>query len=263
MPTLKTEGIILRAENYREYDKFFTLYTRDYGKLRCIATGVRKIVSKQAGHLEPFMRSYLMLAWGRSGMLKLATGSTVDAFLGLRHDLHKMALASYCVELLDKAIGEEQADEEAFEMLLDILSLIQDSAFDALPRADWLLLARCFAIRLLAHLGYQPEFFSCLGCQKLLKENTAGLWFSPLLGGLIEDQCRLSMAYDFTWRLDPPVHNALRQMLSSIPLNILFLPNEPRLRLHLSNVIQSFITHHLEIHIESERWLEMLFPLTL
>ena len=60
--TLRVEGIILQRSDWGEADRLITIYTRELGKIRSIAKGVRKPRSRKAGHLEPFTRSSLLVA---------------------------------------------------------------------------------------------------------------------------------------------------------------------------------------------------------
>ncbi len=48
-----TEAIVLDKEDSGEADSRIFLYTKDFGKVIAKATGIRKIVSKLASHLEP------------------------------------------------------------------------------------------------------------------------------------------------------------------------------------------------------------------
>jgi len=57
--------VVLRHANWGEADRILTLYTRERGKVRAIAKGVRRIKSRKAGHLEPFTQVTLQLAKGR------------------------------------------------------------------------------------------------------------------------------------------------------------------------------------------------------
>jgi DNA repair protein RecO (recombination protein O) len=63
--TLRVEALILQHSDWGEADRILRLFSREQGKLRAIAKGARKMRSRKAGHLEPFMRSKLMLAKGR------------------------------------------------------------------------------------------------------------------------------------------------------------------------------------------------------
>ena len=63
--SLRVEGIILQHSDWGEADRLLTIYTRELGKVRVLAKGVRKPRSRKAGHIEPFTRTVLLLARGR------------------------------------------------------------------------------------------------------------------------------------------------------------------------------------------------------
>lgn len=86
--TYKTEGIILKRINLGEADKIITLYSRHYGKIRCIAKGIRNITSRKGGNLELFNRVAIFLAKGKN--LDIITEvQLLDSFSGFRQDLKK------------------------------------------------------------------------------------------------------------------------------------------------------------------------------
>ena len=52
-----TEGIILKKEPYGEADLLITILTKDFGKIKVMAQGVRKEAAKLKGHFEPLTHS--------------------------------------------------------------------------------------------------------------------------------------------------------------------------------------------------------------
>src|SRR5881628_1264153 len=75
----KSEAVIIKRSNLGEADKILTIFTPNFGKLRVVAKGVRKVTSRLAGHVELFTRSQMLLAKGRN--LDIVTQSeTMDAF---------------------------------------------------------------------------------------------------------------------------------------------------------------------------------------
>ena len=82
----RTSGIVLKRVDLGEADRVLTLYTRDQGKLRAIAKGVRRTTSRSAGHLEPFTLSDLLLAVGRE-LDVVSQAETIGAFRDVREDL--------------------------------------------------------------------------------------------------------------------------------------------------------------------------------
>jgi DNA repair protein RecO (recombination protein O) len=51
--SFRTEAVVLRHSDWGEADRMLWLYSRELGKVRVIAKGVRKMRSRKAGHLEP------------------------------------------------------------------------------------------------------------------------------------------------------------------------------------------------------------------
>jgi hypothetical protein len=88
------DAVVLRHSDYGEADRLLTLYTREQGKLRAIAKGVRKIQSRKAGHLEPFTRVALMLARGHDLWI-VTQAETLNSFQPLREDLGRMSQAAH------------------------------------------------------------------------------------------------------------------------------------------------------------------------
>ena len=53
MPLYQDEGVVLRTAKLGEADRILTLLTRDHGKVRAVAKGVRRTKSRFGGRLEP------------------------------------------------------------------------------------------------------------------------------------------------------------------------------------------------------------------
>src|SRR6266699_1507359 len=97
-----------------------TLLTRNKGKFHAIAKGIRRPVSKNAGHLELLSHSQLQVALGRN--LDIITQAEVrENFLALRNDLWHMTCGLYLAELVDRFIEEDTKHPEVYALMLDIL----------------------------------------------------------------------------------------------------------------------------------------------
>ncbi|MEA3350031.1 MAG: DNA repair protein RecO [Chloroflexota bacterium] len=177
--SLRVEGIILRHREWGEADRLLTIYTRELGKIWAIAKGVRKPHSRKGGHLEPFMRSNLLLARGRTFYI-LTQAEAIASYLPLREDLILLGIASYNIELLDRFVYEEEENRALFRLL--------ESTLDRLARGDDPdLVTRYYEIRLLDHVGFRPQLFRCVGCDEEIQPEDQ--FFSPLRGGAICPSC--------------------------------------------------------------------------
>lgn len=97
----RTDAIILRRQDFKEYDRLVTLFTPDYGKFTVIARGARKPTGRMTGHVELFTRSNMMISRGRDLHI-LTQCEMADAYLPIRENLERGAYASHIVELLDR-----------------------------------------------------------------------------------------------------------------------------------------------------------------
>ena len=153
-----TQAIVLGHIEYGEADRILKLFTFEQGKITAIAKGVRKIRSRKAGHLEPFTRVNLFLAKGRN-MDIITQAETIDPYMGLRQDLQRVAFASYVVEVLDRFTYEEGQNVGMFDLLADTLSRLENQ--DNLETV-----IHYYEVRLLDLLGFRPQLFECMDCQK-------------------------------------------------------------------------------------------------
>lgn len=183
MPTLersfRTEAVVLRHSDWGEADRMLVIFTREVGKVRAVAKGVRKVRSRKAGHLEPFTRAQLLLARGRDIFI-VTQAETVDAYQPLREDLLLTGYASYVVELLDRFTYEEGENYALYRLLCETMERI------ATP-GDPFLAVRFYEIRLLDILGFRPELFHCVSCGEEIRPQNQ--YFSALKGGVLCPKC--------------------------------------------------------------------------
>lgn len=115
------EGIILKRRNVGEADRIITVFTKQYGKMRLLAKGIRRIISRRAGHLEVFSHVTLTLHKGRSLDL-ISEASAIRS--GLLFDTDDVRLGfAYCMcELVDQLLADHQEHEDIFFLLRDSLN---------------------------------------------------------------------------------------------------------------------------------------------
>lgn len=177
--SFRVEAVILRHSDWGEADRLLSLYTREMGKVRAIAKGVRKLRSRKAGHLEPFTRSSLLLARGRD-MFIITQAETIKAYTPLREDLLLVGYASYIVELLDRFTYEEGENRALYRLLTDTLGRLSRE-----PDPD--LALRYYEIRLLDLLGFRPQLFICARCGREIEPQDQ--FFSAGEGGVLCPSC--------------------------------------------------------------------------
>lgn len=179
--TYRTDAVTLRATPFAEHDRLLVLYTRDSGKLRVLAKGVRRTTSKLSAHVDLFSHAGLFFVHGRTFDL-VTQGQTIEAFPLLHDDLWRLALAFYCAELVDRFTEESSVNIGLFEALLTILRRLND------PVLDPALAARAFELDLLGLSGYRPQLHRCVRCETPIRPEANG--FSAAEGGVLCQSCR-------------------------------------------------------------------------
>ena len=179
--SLKVEAVVLRHSDYGEADRMLTIYSREQGKLRAIAKGVRKMQSRKAGHVEPFTQVTLMLAKGHDLWI-VTQAEAVDPMQPLREDLTRLSYAGYVVELLDRFTYEEGQNWQVYTLLVDTLKRIAKEAEAFVP-------VLYYQMRMLDLMGFRPMLFECAVCGKEIRPEDQ--FFSPERGGVLCPNCGL------------------------------------------------------------------------
>lgn len=118
MPAYQTNAIILKREDIFEADRFYHIYTEDFGKICAVAGGVRKINAKLAGHLEPFNVAWVELVSKRSGELSITTALSHGGLLKQGAAPNQIALFAKMADFAVKMLKEPQKDEAVWNFLL-------------------------------------------------------------------------------------------------------------------------------------------------
>ena len=142
----KVKALILSDSNYKEYDKLFTLFTKELGKIKAYAFGVRREHSKKIGLLRLFSFLDISLA-GEADKYSIKDVNIIESFEEISNDYEKMCYASYFVEVVDYLSFENIEST-------DVLNLIYYT-FKALVqnKIDLKLIKSIFELKMLKYQG--------------------------------------------------------------------------------------------------------------
>jgi DNA repair protein RecO len=123
---VSTDAIVLRGRKQGDTSKLATLYTRDFGKIDVIAKGAREQKSKFGGALEMFAYSRVTLYKNnRPDVLSLLSNAeSIEPNHGILRSLERMETATNIIELMLRAMHDEEANTELFELLAMTLHAI-------------------------------------------------------------------------------------------------------------------------------------------
>ncbi|MBM3152777.1 MAG: DNA repair protein RecO [Chloroflexi bacterium] len=245
--SFRLEAVVLRHSTWGEADRLLVLYSRERGKIRALAKGVRRIKSRKAGHLEPFTRVTLQLARGRD-LPVITQVETVEAYLPLRDDLLRTGYAAYTVELLDRFTYEAEHQNPAiYRLLADTLGRI------AGEESPWAAV-RHYEIRLLDFMGFRPQLSRCVNCREDIRP--VAQYFSPAQGGALCPRCGEGLRQAL-----PVTVEALKYLRhfqrSSYPDARRARPL-PQVQAEVEALMQRFVTYLLERELNSPGFLSRI-----
>lgn len=162
MKKLKTQAVVLKNIKYKDSDKIFTLLSKDFGKISAIARGVRKISSRRAGNLDTLNLVSISLHEGNGGMKNIEEVRTLESFKNLKKDLKKSVKAFYLVELIHRAIEENEEVSKIFDLLVGSLKALQKDGYYGE------LIVSYFEMNLMKLLGFQLTLDKCRKCGQAL-----------------------------------------------------------------------------------------------
>ncbi|MCI1983216.1 MAG: DNA repair protein RecO [Bifidobacteriaceae bacterium] len=176
MPVYTDEGVVLRTVKLGEADRIITMLTRDHGKIRAVARGVRRTKSRFGARLEPFMRDQLLVARGRS-LDVVSQAVCVGAYADpICQDYDAYLNANLIVETADKLVtSEEEAVVDQYRLLVGALA-----ALSRKERPSWQI-GQSYVLRSLRRAGWSPRLNACVVCGRRDQLE----WFSVPSGGVV------------------------------------------------------------------------------
>jgi DNA repair protein RecO (recombination protein O) len=143
-------SVVLGHKNLGEFDKLIFLYNEDFGKLKAIARGARKITSKFTGHLESLNFCKTQFYFSNKNVL-ITEIETIKSFKEIRDDLDKTNCALQIAKITDRLLYEGQKVEN-----------LQSLIFEALDNINKLktpnLITTYYIVKLLDKVGIVPNF---------------------------------------------------------------------------------------------------------
>lgn len=182
----KFQAIILSKIDIAETDRIYSAYSKEAGKIRLLAKGVRKPNAKLAGNLEPITFSEIFMIKNR-GMGKITGAQATENFLSLKENIFALEKVFYIFRVLNRLISEEEKDEKIFALLLGYLQLLDKFSLEKEENLKIEILTFGAIFKLMHCLGYGLQMKNCAHCQGKLQAGEN--YFSAERGGVLCKEC--------------------------------------------------------------------------
>src|SRR3989338_3030308 len=163
---LKTPALILKKQNLGETDRILTILSHFLGKKRVVVRGVRRPLSKLAGHLDTMMLSQIMLT-DEDELPKVAGAVLAEPFENIRNSLLLLNQAYAITKIIERVTVEDVTERPIFQLTIDTLTRLN---LGERWNTNWLF----FLAKLTDRLGVAISKFDCGVCQKKIDGN--GYW---------------------------------------------------------------------------------------
>jgi DNA repair protein RecO (recombination protein O) len=155
----RDEGVVLRAQKLGEADRIVTLLTREHGRVRAVAKGVRRTTSRIGARLEPFGHVDVQFYTGRTldGVTQVETIASYGA--NLVHDYARYTTGQAMLETAERMTPEEgEPAVQQYLLLVGGLRALVGAEHDSSLVLD------SYLVRSLAVAGVAPSFDACARC---------------------------------------------------------------------------------------------------
>lgn len=177
----RDDAVVLRVQKLGESDRIITMLTRRHGRVRAVAKGVRRTLSRFGARLEPFGHIDVQLAEGRT----LHTVNQVEgidllgrAFL---EDYPRYTAASAIAETAERLSPEEH--EPSLTLFQLTLGALRSLGAGEKPAA---LVLDAYLLRAMSYAGWAPALRECAVCASPGPHRA----FSVPAGGSVCPDCR-------------------------------------------------------------------------
>ena len=236
MALYRDEAVVIRTQKLGEADRIITLFTREHGRVRAVAKGVRRTKSKFGARLEPGSLVDIQLYVGKTLDIVTQVESLENFGDDLAADYQKWTIASTLLEAAERFTANE--GEPALQQFLLLVGALKALAYES---HDPSLILDAYLIRSLSVAGYAPSMTICSRCEAPGPHK----YFSLVGGGSVCIDCKPSASATPA----PETLHLMSHLLTGDWENA--DASEAKYRREASGLIAAYLQWHIERELRS------------
>ena len=236
MATYRDQAVVLRTQKLGEADRIITLFTKEHGRIKAVAKGVRRTKSKFGARLEPTSFVDLQLYAGKSLDIVTEVNSIENFGEALSSDYKNWTTANSILEAAERFTeNEHEPALQQFNLVIGALRALAHGTYDSSLILD------AYLLRSLSVAGFAPSMTNCSRCDKPGPHK----YFSLVGGGSVCVDCKPSAAATPT----PETLQLMADLLTGEWHGA--VDSEPKSRREASGLIAAYLQWHLERGLRS------------
>ena len=241
----RDQALVLRTQKLGEADRIVTLFTKEHGRLRAVAKGVRRTKSKFGARLEPASHIDIQLYTGKTFDVVTQVESVENYGDAISQDYQKWTVVHAILEAAERFTANEH--EPALQQYLLVIGALKALAHES---HDASLILDAYLLRSLSVAGYAPSMTTCSRCEAPGPHK----YFSLMGGGSVCIDCKPSASAT-------PSPSTLELMADLLTGNWERADqSEIRNRREASGLVAAYLQWHLERGLRSLPLVERLAP---
>ncbi len=236
MAVYRDQAVVLRTQKLGEADRIITLFTKEHGRIKAVAKGVRRTKSKFGARLEPTSYVDLQLFAGKSLDIVTEVASIENFGEELSGDYKDWTTANSILEAAERFTeNEHEPALQQFNLVVGALRALAHKTYDSSLILD------AYLLRSLAVAGFAPSMTVCSRCEKPGPHK----YFSLVGGGSVCSDCKPSAAATPT----PETLQLMADLMTGEWVGA--VESDPKSRREASGLIAAYLQWHLERGLRS------------
>lgn len=163
MSTLRTEGIVLQAIKYQDYDQILTVFTPGEGIIKFFVKAAYSSKNGRGAATSPLSRAEFVYSKGKSDLYSCREVSSLNPHLALRQSIVMLETALDLIKAVLESQMENKPAPDLYKLLLSYLEKIP-------VIANPMVLAASFRLKILRHDGLLDIGPCCSICEAPLHD---------------------------------------------------------------------------------------------
>ena len=239
MPTHEAEAVVLRQYTLAEADRIIVLFTREFGKVRAVAQGAKKLKSRLGACIEPLTHVRTEF-YAREGadLGRIHRCEIIHSYLGHGAGLDRVYGFTYFSEIIQEMVEDNNPNHLLFRLFISVLN-----AGEAVGISESLV--RYFEVWSLKLNGLLPDYGTCSVCGKCVIDFGFYAWLEAGQGCCAECSAGRGL------HVRPAAARVLKQIATLTPQAFVGLALDAQGSADLERLIQKHFEWQLEKRLKS------------